>query len=84
MALLVSLMTLLSMARLWDQAFWRPAPGTPVNVPLGTRILAPIAALSVAIVALSLAAGPVFALTLRAAGQLLQPGEYISAVLGGK
>ena len=83
-ALVVSLMTLLSMARLWDQAFWKPAPvPASVAVPLGFRILAPIAALSLVIVALSVAAEPVFAVALRAAGQLLAPAEYVRAVLGG-
>ena len=46
-------------------------------------MLAPIATLAGLTIALSVAAGPVFDVSLRAAEQLLHPGEYVRAVLGG-
>ena len=46
-ALAVSLLTVLSMARVWEEAFWKPAPDQPARVAhqprLGAAILAPVA-----------------------------------------
>ena len=81
-ALVVSLLTVLSMARLWDEAFWKPAPSEADNAPLGRVILIPVAVLAVLTVALAIAAEPVFNVSRRAADQLLQPDGYIRAVLG--
>lgn len=85
LALAVGLLTLLSMARLWDEAIWKPSPGpeAPRLPSLGPAIVAPIAVLSVLIVVFSAAAGPVFALAARAASELLDPDAYVRAVLGG-
>ena len=80
--LAVSLMTLLSMGRLWDEAFWKPAPPPQAVAPLGAPALAPIAVLAVLTLALSVAAEPVFSVSMRAADQLLHADEYIAAVLG--
>jgi multicomponent Na+:H+ antiporter subunit D len=82
-ALAVGLLTLVSMARVWDEAFWKPAPTesvTPAPTPL---MLAPIAALVCLTIALSVAAGSVFEISRRAAEQLLHPDQYVRAVLGG-
>jgi multicomponent Na+:H+ antiporter subunit D len=82
-ALCVSLLTVLSMARLWEEAFWKPAP-MPSAVPhsrLGVRILAPIAFLVTLTIALTALAGPVSSVTMRAAEQLLDRNTYIRAVL---
>ena len=84
-ALVVSLLTLLSMARVWDEAFWKPSPSPDARLAtLGGAIVAPIALLAVLILAVTVAAGPIFALTVRAAEQVLQPDAYIQAVLGGR
>ena len=82
-ALAVSLLTLLSMARLWNDAFWKPAPPGAADARLGPAMVAPIAALAVVTLGLTFAAEPVFSLCRRAADQLLQPEEYVRAVLGG-
>jgi multicomponent Na+:H+ antiporter subunit D len=86
-ALCVSLLTLLSMARLWEESFWKPAPlPASSSVPqarLGGSIVAPIAFLVCLTIGLSALAGPVSSLTLRAAVQLLDRNEYVDAVLGG-
>jgi multicomponent Na+:H+ antiporter subunit D len=81
--LFVGLLTLLSMARVWADAFWKPAARGRDAMAPGTPLLATIAALSVLTLAVTLAAEPLFALTSRAAVQLLDPQSYISAVLEG-
>jgi multicomponent Na+:H+ antiporter subunit D len=83
-ALAVSLLTVLSMARVWEEGFWKPAPAAvPVSQPrLGAAILAPIAFLVGLSLGLTVLAGPVSAMTIEAARQLLNPAAYIHAVLG--
>jgi multicomponent Na+:H+ antiporter subunit D len=81
-ALVVSLMTVWSMARLWDESFWKPAPTTGTQARLGAAILAPIALLAGLTLGLSAAAGPVYSLSMRAAEQLLDAPGYVRAVLG--
>jgi multicomponent Na+:H+ antiporter subunit D len=80
--LVVSLLTVVSMARLWDESFWKPAPANPAQAPLGAAILTPIALLVALTLGLTAAAGPVYALSLRAAEQLLDPRVYVRSVLG--
>ncbi len=81
--LVVGLLTLLSMARAWSDTFWRPAAQERDEATPGTPLLVAISGLSLVTVAITLAAGPLFELTSRAALQLLQRDEYIRAVLGG-
>jgi multicomponent Na+:H+ antiporter subunit D len=85
-ALSVSLLTVLSMARLWEESFWKPAPVSTVSsVPqhrLGAAIVAPIAFLVTLTIGLTAFAGPVSSLTARAAEQLLDRNAYVRAVLG--
>jgi multicomponent Na+:H+ antiporter subunit D len=83
-ALFVSLLTLLSVARLWDEAFWKPAPSDAVPHRLDRTVVAPAAVLTGLILAVTAAAGPLFALTTRTAEQLLHPASYTRAVLGGR
>jgi multicomponent Na+:H+ antiporter subunit D len=83
-ALAAGLLTLLSMGRLWDEAFWKPAPGHAVVAPLGAAIVVPIGFLTVLTLAFTVAAEPVYGLSLRAATQLLHADDYIQAVLGGR
>lgn len=91
-ALGVSILTLFSMTKIWGEAFWKRAPdageGTPPRAvqELSTRgralLLAPAVLLALLTVAIGLAAGPLFELSLEAARQLLNPDGYIEAVLG--
>jgi multicomponent Na+:H+ antiporter subunit D len=81
--LFVSLLTLLSMSRLWDEAFWKPAaPGADKASPVAPMV-APIAMLSLLTLGVTFGAQPLFELAMRAASQLLDPSDYIRAVLGG-
>ena len=85
-ALCVSLLTVLSMARLWEESFWKPAPvraSSSVPQPrLGLPIVAPIAFLVSLTIGLTALAGPVSSVTTRAAEQLLDRNLYVRAVLG--
>ena len=85
-ALSVSLLTVLSMARLWEESVWKPAPATSSSsVPqprLGIAIVAPIAFLVTLTIALTALAGPVSRITMRAAEQLLDRNTYVHAVVG--
>jgi multicomponent Na+:H+ antiporter subunit D len=82
-ALGVSLLTLYSMTKLWNEAFWKEPPSTAVaaaRVPW--TLLGPVVALAGITVAIGLGAGPVFDVASRAAAQLADPAQYVRAVLG--
>jgi len=81
-ALVVSLLTLMSMTRLWDEAFWKPAPTDAADARLGLAHVAPIAWLTACTLGLTFAAGPIYNLSARAAEQLLDSRGYVNAVLG--
>jgi multicomponent Na+:H+ antiporter subunit D len=83
-ALGVSLLTMLSVARVWEACFWKPAPpsGAGPLPRLDAAILAPIAFLVSLTLMFSVLAGPVSGMTMAAARQLLNPDGYIRAVLG--
>jgi multicomponent Na+:H+ antiporter subunit D len=86
-ALAVSLLTLYSMTKIWNEAFAKPVPAA-VPAPRPSRRsqalrVAPIGALAALTVAIGLAPGVLFSLSYRAAEQLLEPRAYVSAVLGG-
>jgi len=95
-ALAVGLLTLLSMSKIWQEAFWKSEPeGRPVaagakGAPGGLRpagiavMVAPIVLLASITVGIGLAAGPLFDLSMQAAAQLLDPDQYIRAVMKGK
>ena len=80
--LVVGVLTIISMARLWDESFWKPA-SQPDKTEMSRVMLIPIAGLAAITLTLSLAAGPFFELSLRASDQLLNPQIYMNAVLKG-
>jgi multicomponent Na+:H+ antiporter subunit D len=96
-ALGVSLLTLYSMLKIWNAAFWKPLPDVPgptssgaalvtaeqvASTRLAVAMLAPIVFLVACTIGLTVAAGPVFDLVDAAAVQLLHPADYVEAVLG--
>jgi multicomponent Na+:H+ antiporter subunit D len=81
-ALGVSLLTVVSMARLWDESVWKPAPARPTQPRLGVPIVTPIVFLVGLTLGLTVAAGPVYGLAMRAAEQLLDSRGYVRSVLG--
>jgi multicomponent Na+:H+ antiporter subunit D len=92
-ALIVSILTLYSMMKIWNEAFWKPLPESTVqlnkdeavfygNSKIGS-LLFPIVILSIVAVIVGLAAEPMYSLALDAAEQLIDTSGYIQAVLGG-
>jgi multicomponent Na+:H+ antiporter subunit D len=82
-ALAVGLLTLYSMIKIWNEAFWK-------NPPAGDRLpdrkvppmmIAPAVALAACTVAFGLFPGVFMDFSLRAADQLKDPSSYIKAVL---
>jgi multicomponent Na+:H+ antiporter subunit D len=91
-ALAVSLLTLFSMTKIWTEAFWKPAPGSKDGREESTHqvswgsyglLVTPVVVLAAMTVIIGLGAGPLFNLSVQAAGQLQDPSEYLRVVLGG-
>jgi multicomponent Na+:H+ antiporter subunit D len=87
-SLAVSLLTLFSMIKLWNEAFWKANPEDVAEprrslaaVPTA-GLVAPIVLLAAVTIFIGLGAGPLYALALRAAEQLMLPTDYVRAVLG--
>jgi multicomponent Na+:H+ antiporter subunit D len=91
-ALVAGLLTLMSMIKIWDEAFWKPGPevnsveGSPSSGPLTPKrmllLLGPIALLAGLTLAIGLQPQLLFTVAERAAAQLLDPSAYTQAVLG--
>jgi multicomponent Na+:H+ antiporter subunit D len=89
-ALAVSLLTLYSMTKIWNEAFWKgsiaasnDADRTPPKISrAGLRLMvAPAVVLAALTLAIGFSAEPLFALARSAAEQLLDPSQYVDAVL---
>jgi len=85
-ALFVSLWTLYSMIKIWNEVFLKngPEPPTPQTHQPSVALLLPVITLAAITILLGLAANPVFNLVQDAANQLLEPSEYITAVMGAR
>lgn len=84
-ALAVSLLTLLSMMKIWNEAFWKPAPEAGrLGGQVGAAMAGPIVFLAACTVVIGFAAGPLFELSEAAARQLLDRGLYIEKVFGAQ
>jgi multicomponent Na+:H+ antiporter subunit D len=85
-ALIVSLLTLFSMLKIWNEAFWKSLDDRrPLtnDRQVSVALFIPIVLLAMLTLSIGFGVGPVFALALRAGEQLMQPTHYIQAVLGG-
>ncbi len=87
-SLAVSLLTLLSMMKIWIGAFWGPALEPPESEPhtVGRAggpllMIVPTVALAIASLGIAVAAGPLYELAQRTATDLLDPAAYREAVL---
>jgi multicomponent Na+:H+ antiporter subunit D len=89
-ALAMSLLTLVSVTKIWSEAFWKALPPQAGSVPLHevrpqrvpVSMIVPVAVLTLLLVLVGVGAGAVYELAAHAADQLLNPTEYISRVLG--
>ncbi len=82
----VSLLTLFSMTKIWNEAFWKPAPEPAPRAirRAGKTLWLPAVSLAALTIFIGAAAGPVFQLARDAAGQIADPEHYIQAVLGAR
>ena len=88
LALLVSILTLFSMVKIWNEVFWKELPSgaspnlRPITAVRKLQMYGPNLALALVSVLMGLAVEPFFRLSLTAADQLLNPAGYIASVLG--
>lgn len=85
-ALGVSLLTLYSMTKIWNEAFWRARQDSVSEPPPAKGSIrfmyAPVIALAAITCWIGFAAQPFLDLSMQAAEQLLDQSQYIAAVLG--
>ena len=86
-ALVVGLLTIFSMTKIWNGAFWTPLvdgrqPGPARGAGLAL-MASPVAVLAVLTLVIGLWAEPFFQFATAAAASLLDPSGYVTAVLGG-
>jgi multicomponent Na+:H+ antiporter subunit D len=80
--LVVSIFTMISMMKIWSEAFWKPHPDRePTTKPIAGMVW-PAVGLAAMTLAIGLYVEPLMSLGLDAADQLLNPERYIEAVLG--
>jgi multicomponent Na+:H+ antiporter subunit D len=76
-SVVVSVLTLMSMLKIYGAAFW--GPGMPARVP--ARLVAPAAGLAAITLIVGLGAQGLYGLAATAAGHLTAPAAYVTAVL---
>lgn len=82
-ALVTGILTLYSMTKIWMEAFWKdPLMPRPTARAVPAPMLAAIALLAAVTVAIGLQAEPFVAYAQSAAQALVEPSDYIAAVLG--
>lgn len=87
-SLAVSVLTLISMIKIWNEAFWKPCPESvasppqPASLTENTLTYGPIIFLTALTVFVGLAPESLLVLVQDAADQLLNRGDYVRAVLG--
>lgn len=86
-ALMVGLLTLLSMMKIWNEVFWKPAPAAATDYRLSRRqrllLAGPAVTLAVLTLMIGLAPGVLLELAIKASDQLMDPSAYIRAVMEG-
>ena len=83
-ALLVGILTLVSMSKIWNEAFWKRSETEIGSSKTSVGLWAPAGLLAGLTVTIGLAAGPLFEISQQTAAQLLDKSNYIQAVLGGE
>ncbi|MDZ7799461.1 MAG: Na+/H+ antiporter subunit D [Trueperaceae bacterium] len=82
-ALVVGLLTIYSMTKIWQAAFWKPAPeGREVGPRPPWAMIAPVAGLAAVTLLIGFWSGPFLALSQAAGDELMNPQGYVRAVLG--
>lgn len=86
-ALAVGLLTMYSMTKIWVNGFWKARPASTAKpAPLSrlnrVQLLGPIICLAAITLAIGLWPGPLYDLAERAGHELMDPSNYVEAVLG--
>lgn len=84
-AVFVSLLTLFSMMKIWTRVFWGEPPVTPADSTtyrVRPSQYVPVAVLAVLALGIGLLVQPIMDYTMAAADQMLDPSQYVEAVLG--
>ena len=91
-SLIVGLLTLFSMTKIWNEVFWKDAPDKSADYSDNfsdnysnlkkVSLLLPVVILAIITLTIGLYVEPFFNIAERASAQLLNPSEYINAVLG--
>lgn len=81
-SLAVSLLTLFSMVKIWNEAFWKPGQTSNVKLQISKAMAAPMIVMAIVSVAMGVGVEGVFGVLMRAAEQMLEPAIYVTAVLG--
>jgi multicomponent Na+:H+ antiporter subunit D len=82
-AILAGLLTLLSMLKIWNQAFWRAEPSGQEDArELSWTMIVPVVVLALCTAIIGLYPEPFVAAADRAASQILDTAGYVEAVLG--
>lgn len=82
-SVVTSLLTLYAVSRVWSRAFWRSPATDPGPVSrLGPGVSVPTALLVAFGLALTFFAGPLYAITDRAADSIADPAHYVRAAIG--
>ncbi|MFO7839294.1 MAG: Na+/H+ antiporter subunit D [Desulfosalsimonadaceae bacterium] len=88
-AAVVGLLTIYSMTKIWQEAFWKPAPAEQEQEPADKGraghgwMMLPVGALAAVTLMLGLFPAPFLEIASAAAHELLHPEIYVEAVLGG-
>jgi multicomponent Na+:H+ antiporter subunit D len=81
-AIATGFFTLLSMTKIWNDVFWKSAPGTTGSPSPASRLMTwPVGALASITVVIGLGAGWLFDISLDASEEMLDRRAYIEAVL---
>ncbi|MEJ2639874.1 MAG: proton-conducting transporter membrane subunit [Desulfosarcinaceae bacterium] len=85
LALAVGFLTLYSMTKIWQAAFWTPAATPPAPAQQGATLWMglPVALLATITICFGLGIEPIFDFARQAAEQLVNPQIYVNTVLGG-
>jgi multicomponent Na+:H+ antiporter subunit D len=82
-ALLVGILTIYSMTKIWQAAFWSPLPGDLTMQERPSALLsAPVLGLALLTLVIGFWSGPFLAVAESASVELMNPAMYVRAVLG--
>ncbi|GMU41129.1 MAG: cation:proton antiporter [Chloroflexota bacterium] len=83
-SLAVSLLTLLSMVKIWTEAFWKVAPEGETWQQPARRFLLPGAALALVSAGMGIVGAPLVEMAVEAGAAIASPAAYVEAVLGSR